>query len=184
METTLIDWLQTPSLLKGVISFLLLISLSFVPFMPIALVYGAIAFAYPLWLALIINVSGSVVGAVLMFWLCKYGLKGYYERKIQYVEKDSKFIKLLMKNPFLAILIGRLIPVLPTAIVNIISAMFQVPTRIYVIATLLGKLPAIFIYSIVGNQLLDQNPFVWLLLAVYLVILAICTKKFQKSWIV
>lgn len=182
METTLIEWLHEPSFGKGLVSFILLIALSFVPFMPIALVYGAIAFAYPLWMALLINVSGSVLGAVLMFWLCKYGLRGYYERKIQTIERDSKFVKLLVSNPFLAILIGRFIPVLPTAVVNIVSAMFQVPTRVYVLATLLGKLPAIFVYSLVGNQLLEQNPVVWSLLAVYLVVLVVCTKRFQKDW--
>ena len=76
METTVIEWLLTPSIWKVIISFILLIVLSFVPFMPMALIYGALAFAYPFWFAFIINVSGTVLGAIFMFVLCKYGLKG------------------------------------------------------------------------------------------------------------
>ena len=182
MENALIEWLQTPSLAKAVIGFVLLVALSFVPFMPFAIVYGAIAFAYPLWVALVINLSGTLVGAILMFWLCKYFLKGYYERKIQRLNKDSKFIQLMESNAFLAILVSRFIPILPTTIVNIVSAMFQVPTKTYVVATLYGKLPSVFVYSLVGNQLHEQNGVAWILLVVYLLILAFFTKKYRKSW--
>ena len=184
METTVIEWLQTPSLAKVVVSFILLIALSFVPFMPIALVYGAIAFAYPLWLAIFINISGSTIGAIIMFVLCKYGLRGYYERKQKTLEMNSKFIQLIQTNSFLAILIARFIPILPTAIVNIVSAMFQIPFKTYAWATLLGKLPAIFVYSLVGNQLLEQNVWVWLLLIVYIAIIAVAAKRLKGDWTV
>ena len=182
MESTIIEWLQTPSIGKGIVSFILLIALSFVPFMPIGLVYGAIAFAYPLWLAILINISGSTIGAIIMFLLCKYGLRGYYERKLKTLEMNSKFIQLMQTNGFLAVLIARFIPILPTAIVNIVSAMFQMPLKTYAWATLLGKLPAIFVYSLVGNQLLEQNVWVWLLLIVYIVIIAIAAKRLKGDW--
>ena len=182
MESTIIEWLQTPSIGKGIVSFILLIALSFVPFMPIGLVYGAIAFAYPLWLAIIINVSGSVLGAIIMFLLCKYGLRGYYERKLKNLEMNSKFIQLMQTNGFLAVLIARFLPILPTAIVNIVSAMFQMPLKTYAWATLLGKLPAIFVYSLVGNQLLEKNVWVWLLLAIYIIIIASFAKRLKGDW--
>ncbi|MER2000250.1 MAG: VTT domain-containing protein [Lysinibacillus sp.] len=182
MEIQIVDWLQTPSLGKAIISFLVLVALSFVPFMPVSVVFGAIGFSYPLPLALCMNIGGTMIGAYLMFYLCKNGLRRFYERKIQYLKNDSKFIKLIQTNSFLAVLIARFIPILPSAIVNIICAMFQVPTRIYLIATLFGKLPSIFLYTIVGNQLLDNNKFVWLLLIIYLVILFYLTIKYRKRF--
>ncbi|WP_042478824.1 TVP38/TMEM64 family protein [Bacillus ndiopicus] len=182
MDTIFIDWLQTPSFAKGAASFLLLLALSFVPFMPIAIVYSTIGLAYPLWIALAINISGSVLGAILMFVLCKNFLKNYYEKKLNKLNQSSKFFTLLQKNGFLAILIARLIPFLPTALVNIICGAFQVPLKTYALATLLGKLPSIVIYSFVGNQLLEKNYFVFSIAAIYLVILLVLSRKLKKSW--
>lgn len=182
VETQIMDWLQTPSPWKAIVSFLLLIALAFVPFMPIAVVFGAVGFSYPLPVALFINITGSLLGAVLMFLLCKYGLRGYYERKIQHINSESAFIKLMKTNSFLAIVIARFIPILPSAVVNIVCAMFQVPTRIYVAATLLGKLPSILIYTLVGNQLLENNVGIWMIVALYAVIILYFTKKYRQSW--
>lgn len=182
MEIQIVDWLQTPSLWKAIVSLFVLIALAFVPLMPIAVVFGAVGFSYPLPIALLMNVVGTMLGAYLMFLLCKYGLRRYYERKIQYLKSDSKFIKLIQTNSFLAVLIARFIPILPTAIVNIVSAMFQVPMKNYLIATLLGKLPSIFMYTLVGNQLFKNNMLVWLLLIIYFIILFFFTIKYRKRF--
>ena len=182
METTVLEWLVTPSIWKLIISFILLIVLSFVPFMPMALIYGALAFAYPFWLATIINVSGTVLGAIFMFVLCKYGLKGYYERKLKTIEMNSKFIQLLQTNSYLAVLIARCIPVLPTAVVNIVCAMFQIPLKTYAWATFIGKLPSVFVFTLVGNQLHEQNMWVVLLLVFYIVIITVASMRIKASW--
>lgn len=182
METTFIEWLLTPSIGTVIISFILLIALSFVPFMPMALIYGALAFAYPYWLALLINVSGTMLGAIIIFVICKHGLKGYYERKLKISGKKSKFYQLMQTNSFLAVLIARCIPILPTVFVNIVSAMYQMPLRTYVWATFIGKLPSVLIFTLVGNQLHDQNMWVVLLLIFYIVIITVATKRIKASW--
>ena len=182
METTVIEWLLTPSIWKVIISFILLIVLSFVPFMPMALIYGALAFAYPFWFALIINLSGTVLGAIFMFVLCKYGLKGYYERKLKTIEMNSKFIQLLQTNSYLAVLIARCIPILPTAIVNIVCAMFQIPLKTYSWATFVGKLPSVLVFTLVGNQLHEQNMWVVVLLVFYIVIITVASMRIKASW--
>jgi len=182
METTVLEWLLTPTIWKVIISFILLIVLSFIPFMPMAIIYGALAFAYPFWLALIINVSGTLLGAIIMFIICKYGLRGYYERKFKTVEMNSKFVQLMQTNSFLAVLVARSIPIIPTVIVNIVSAMFQIPLRTYAWATFLGKLQSIMIFTLVGNQLDDQNIWVWVLLIFYCVIITVATMRLKGTW--
>ena len=182
METTVIEWLLTPSIWKVIISFILLIVLSFVPFMPMALIYGALAFAYPFWFALIINVSGTMLGAIIMFVICKFGLKGYYERKLKVIGTDSKFIQLMQTNSFLAVLIARCIPILPTVAVNIVSAMFQMQLKTYTWATFIGKLPSVLVFTLVGNQLHDQNMWVVMLLVFYIVIITVASMRIKASW--
>ena len=182
METTVIEWLLTPSMEKIVISFILLVALSFIPLMPMALIYGALAFAYPFWIALIINLAGTVLGAIFMFVLCKHGLRGYYERKLKMVEMNSKFIQLMQTNSYLTVLIARCIPVLPTALVNIACAMFQMPLRTYSWATFIGKLPSVLVFTYVGYQLNEQNMWVFLLLVFYIVIIGIATIRIRSSW--
>ncbi len=182
METTVLEWLLTPSIWKVIISFILLIVLSFVPFMPMALIYGVLAFAYPFWLALIINLSGTVLGAIFMFVLCKHGLKGYYERKLKKIEMNSKFIQLMQTNSYLTVLIARCIPIFPTAIVNIVCAMFQMPLKTYSWATFIGKLPSVLVFTLVGNQLHDQNMWVFLLLVFYIVIITVASIRIKASW--
>jgi len=57
------------------------------------------------------------------------------------------------RDAFSYLLVLRLVPLFPFFLVNIVPAFAGVPTRIYVLATFIGIIPATFIFASVGNGL-------------------------------
>lgn len=99
------------------------------------------------------------------------------------------------KNAFSYLLTLRLLPFFPFAIVNIASAVFQVPLRTFAIGTFLGIIPGSFVYVSIGatlsevlheqnyppNIIVDGRFFIVLFLLAILSLLPVIFKHFKKN---
>ena len=98
---------------------------------------------------------GSTLGAGLAFLVSRYLLKDWVEMKF------SKWIEGVNENlcekPLNSVLFFRLIPLFPFFAVNIGFALSQVPFKYFLFGTLLGKLPATYIYTTAGDSLARIN---------------------------
>lgn len=57
------------------------------------------------------------------------------------------------RNGFIAVLFGRLLPMIPTPVVNIYSGLSSIKFRQYMLATAIGQIPNVVVYAYLGNQL-------------------------------
>lgn len=62
----------------------------------------------------------------------------------------GRFEEHLARRGFLAVLIARLIPVVPFAVVNYLAGVTAIRVRVFVVATALGMLPATTAYVALG----------------------------------
>ena len=92
---------------------------------------------------------GATVGATAIFLVARSAFGDFL------TEKVGGRVKALAagfeKEAFSYLLILRLAPVFPFFIMNIAPALFNVPIRTYVIATLFGILPGTFAYTFLGQ---------------------------------
>lgn len=66
------------------------------------------------------------------------------------------------RNAFLAVLTARLIPFVPAAAVNVYTAISRMRFGPFFAATLLGKIPVMFVFAVIGDQLLsDLRDVLW-----------------------
>lgn len=93
----------------------------------------------------------ALLGAILFFLIIKYTLSDWVRNKMG--ERVKNFEKGFQQDAFHYILTLRLIPVFPFSIVNLASALFNVKLRSFSLATVLGLLPATFIYVSIGGNL-------------------------------
>lgn len=175
------EWLNMNSPYAGIISFFLMAALAFVPAMPIPVVAGVIGANFPFWLALLINIGGTVTGCVGMFFICRTYLRRWSRKQMHRYKASTGFLSLLDQNPFVAVLIARLIPVMPSAAVNAIAGITTMQLAIFSLATLLGKLPAMLTFTIAGGQAEDSVLSSILLVSMYLLIVMVVARKIRAG---
>lgn len=148
-------WLQLihqGGLLAAVIGFVLLIVVNFVPVLPIPLIAATLGAVFDFWPALLVAWGGATAGAILKFWIERTFLQKHALKLLSHFAMTEVILNFLEKNGFLAVLVTRLIPVFPSSIVNLAGAVARIPTRTFVWATLIGKLPTMMAFTLAGNE--------------------------------
>ena len=153
MIDELIALLQTNPALGLVISFLLIAVLACIPFMPTPLVIVGLATQFDWYIAALISIGGSVFGSLMMYSVSKYWFTSWAQ---MYIEKRPKLYassKLIAQHGFTAVLTARVVPIMPSAAVNVIAAIVHVPFIAFFMATAIGKMPNTIVYALAGSGL-------------------------------
>ncbi|WP_068616842.1 TVP38/TMEM64 family protein [Paenibacillus tuaregi] len=142
--------------------------LALCPVIPYKVVVGAAGFMYGPWWGAVICLIGSTTAGVLVYlavayayreqaraWLSKYQMLGRYT---QYVEK----------HPLEAIIIMRVIPLLPQMAVNAFAGITRMRLHVFVLGSAIGKLPGIFVYSFLGGTVFKDPMLAFGIMAGYL----------------
>lgn len=92
---------------------------------------------------------GALLGACLAFWLCRlFGaewVSGRIESQFGY-----KIQKIDSETAFWSILLARIIPIVPTPVINIASALSGVSFRTFFLSSAIGKIPTAILYTGLG----------------------------------
>lgn len=95
-----------------------------------------------------ITVLAATLGSSLLFLAARGVLSDLLRRRAgRFLERLAEGFR---RNAFLYLLILRLAPIFPFFIVNIAPAFFDVKLRTFVVATLIGIVPATFAYAWLG----------------------------------
>ena len=96
-------------------------------------------------------VAGATLGATLLFLAARTTLGAALAAKagpaLQRMEAGFR------ANALSYLLVLRLVPLFPFWLVNLVPALLNVPLRTYVLGTVLGVIPATFVFALVGNGL-------------------------------
>ncbi len=113
-------------------------------------------FGFPL--GAIYVLFSSTIGASLLFLSVKLAFCNLLNQKTN--KWKDKLQLGFQQNPFLYLIILRIIPIFPFFIINIVAGALNVKTRTFIYATLLGGIPCTVIYTLIGNslgQIINQN---------------------------
>lgn len=103
------------------------------------------------WVGGSATVVGATVGAILVFYVVRTSLGEALRARAEASGGTlKKVIDGVGQGAFGYILTLRLIPLAPFWLVNVAAALAHAPLRAYALATLLGIMPATFIYSGIG----------------------------------
>ncbi|MEB3103868.1 TVP38/TMEM64 family protein [Ferviditalea candida] len=127
---------------------------TFFPYLPFVVVAGANVLMFGMFWGFVINYSMSILGAFASFLFARYLARDWVDSRLQKYPQISLFKRNIEKNGFIYILIGRLIPVLPSTFVNWGSGLSRLSWGPFLGATMIGKLPVVFLESLIGHDLL------------------------------
>lgn len=150
------------------------------PVIPYPIVGGVIGAAYGPALGGVITWTGSTAASILMFLFVRYGYKDWGKKVLLKYKNVERATVLFERNAFLFILFARMIPFIPSIIVNIYAALSRVSFGMYVIPSALGKIPAMLLFVMVGDSLLTEPRNVVITVGVYGVFLALTMSIYQQ----
>lgn len=162
------------------ISIILSVLIAVAGIIPSIFVTGANVIVFGFYGGLIVSWIGEIIGAYVSFLLYRLGFKS----KIDHFATKHALIKRISegkgKIAFIYIFEGRLIPFLPSGVVTFAASVSSVGIISFVIATAIGKFPAMLLETVISYDMLNirENYMRLLLVIVALVILAI-TQKFR-----
>ncbi|GAF63261.1 hypothetical protein BTS2_0152 [Bacillus sp. TS-2] len=177
----LLIWLQ-----EGGTQFLLLTALlatlfALFPIIPYPLIGAVLGAAYGGLLGSTITWIGSSLASIIMFIFVRYGYQDWGHQLLNRYRSLAKVTILFEQNAFMTIFITRLIPVIPSIIVNIYSALSRVRFLSYAIASSLGKIPAMILFATVGNSFVNNPTQLLFIGGAYLVFL-VMVYGFYRLW--
>ncbi|NMO94950.1 TVP38/TMEM64 family protein [Paenibacillus lemnae] len=151
------------------------------PIIPYPVVGGVIGAAYGPVTGGIVTWTGSTAASILMFLFIRYGYQDWGKKVLHKFKNIERATALFERNAFLFILFARMIPTIPSIIVNAYSALSRVTFGVYAVSSSLGKIPAMLLFALVGDSLLNDPRNVVLTIAVYAVFLTV-TMYIYRLW--
>ncbi|MEM6450969.1 MAG: TVP38/TMEM64 family protein [Cyanobacteria bacterium P01_D01_bin.105] len=118
-----------------------------VPGTVLVIVGGAV---YGLWWGMVWSVIGATLGAIAAFWLARYLLHDWFQKRFAHRPMFQRMNKTLCKNGLSCVLLVRFSPVSPFNVVNFAFGLTPVHVRFYALGTLIGIIPGTLVYTWLG----------------------------------
>jgi uncharacterized membrane protein YdjX (TVP38/TMEM64 family) len=153
----LLHWIRQGGTEYLIVTSVLAICFALFPIIPYPIIGGVLGAAYGPFTGSAVTWIGSSLASILMFAIVRYGYQDWGKKWLFRYERLANITIMFEKNAFMTIFITRLIPVIPSIIVNIYSALSRVTFIKYAVSSSLGKVPSMILFATVGNTIVT-NP--------------------------
>lgn len=119
------------------------------------LLYGASGILFPLPLAILVNIAGSLIMAAIPFFIGKKAGSGLVTQLTQKHPK-LKFLKdVPNQNEFFMSFFVRIIGILPSDVIGMYLGATEIRFSKYILGTILGMIPQTVTFCIMGSKIND-----------------------------
>ncbi len=127
-------------------------------------------YAYGFWLGFAINWISVATASQFSFYLARRAGRPLVNRFIP-ADTLNRWNKISQEKGFAFFTLSFLLPVFPTDAMNFVAGLSGIPTRKFLLANLLGRIPGVIMLTIIGSHGLRFSPLTWGLVALMAVIL-------------
>jgi uncharacterized membrane protein YdjX (TVP38/TMEM64 family) len=177
-KNVLIQTIKQGDIYAVLFSIVLVAITVFFPIVPFTVLGGIIGALFGAVKGGLISYTGAMAGTLIFFLVCRYGFKDWAQKKLKKYPKVQGYEEFLNRRSFLAILIARLIPVLPAPVFNSACGLSKVNWKVFFIASAIGKIPNILVLSFAGANAASNKWFSLSLYGSYMAIILLITAFF------
>lgn len=148
-------YIQTFGIWAIVVSCFITILQTFFPLVPYfliagvnVLIFGGVAGFFITWLS-------ATIGATLSFFMARYVAFDWAQKKVGKQPFFAKWNVQAKQRGFRIILMARLIPVIPSSMINLAAGLSEIRISPYLLATLIGKIPITILEATMGHDLFE-----------------------------
>lgn len=137
-------------------AFLLFVIQAMLPVFPYVIMAAAVGFLFGFQQGIVLSWCGALTGACLAYWICRwFGIGGFLNK--YYSRYGFDVSKLSPRLAFWTIIIARIIPVVPTPLINVGAALGGVPFPTFLASSAIGKIPTAVLYTGLGLALFQAR---------------------------
>ena len=140
-----------------VFAFLLTLFTNALGFPPAVIFSTANVILFGIIPGIILSCVAETVGVTVAFVLMRFYFREAAEKAIAKSPFLAKVDRYSGSKGFFIMLIGRMVPYLPSAVMNAVGALSSIRFRDYVLASLVGKFPSTGIEAIIGHDIIMQQ---------------------------
>ena len=140
-----------------VFAFLLTLFTNALGFPPAVIFSTANVILFGIVPGIILSCVAETVGVTIAFVLMRFYFREAAEKAIAKSPFLAKVDRYSGSKGFFIMLIGRMVPYLPSAVMNAVGALSSIRFRDYVLASLVGKFPSTGIEAIIGHDIIMRQ---------------------------
>jgi uncharacterized membrane protein YdjX (TVP38/TMEM64 family) len=166
-----INYIRAFGILAPLVAFVLFMVQAALPVFPYIVLAAAGGLLFGFKLGFLLSWLGALAGACLAYWICKLLGGEWAARKIK--ERWGYDVKRVNgEMAFWTIVLARVVPVVPTPIINVAAALGGVPFWNFFFSSAIGKIPSAVLYTGLGICLFQTRD-IKLTLAIIAAIIAL-----------
>ena len=176
------EYIKNYGSMAVVFSFLLTLFVNALGFPPAIIFSTANTLIFGIFWGITLSVVAETVGVTISFLLLRF----FFRDTAQKVIAKSKFLKSIdnysSEKGFVVMLIARMVPYVPSGILNAVGALSALSLRDYFIASFIGKFPSTGIEAIIGHDMIvgdgdNTRIIVVVIFAIILILFALWYEK-------
>ncbi|MBO4401204.1 MAG: TVP38/TMEM64 family protein [Selenomonadaceae bacterium] len=151
------EYIKSYGSMAVVFSFLLTLFVNALGFPPAIIFSTANTLIFGIFWGIVISVAAETVGVTISFLLFRFFFRDVAKKTIAKSKFLSSIDKYSSKKGFVVMLIARMVPYLPSGVLNAVGALSSLSLRDYFLASLIGKFPSTGIEAIIGHDAITQQ---------------------------
>jgi uncharacterized membrane protein YdjX (TVP38/TMEM64 family) len=155
MRKQIIALLNTYENAAYLISIVLNIIISILGLVPSVFLTAANLAVFGFWKGTFLSFAGEAIGAIISFLLYRKGFKKLSEFKLFSHPKVRRLLEAKGLEAFFLVLSLRLLPFVPSGVVTFVAAIGKTSLLIFMIASSIGKIPALLLEAYSVYQLMN-----------------------------
>lgn len=177
------QYIQGYGSLAVVFSFLLTLFVNAIGFPPAIIFSTANTLIFGIVPGIILSVIAETFGVTISFILLRFFFRDSAKKIIRKSKRLSSIDKYSSKNGFTVMLIARMVPYVPSGILNAAGALSAMSLLDYFLASLVGKFPSTGIEAIIGHDaILHEEGFLRIIVVViFAIALIVWAWRYQKK---
>ena len=177
------NYIQGYGSLAVVFSFLLTLFVNAIGFPPAIIFSTANTLIFGIVPGIVLSVVAETVGVTISFILLRFFFRDTAKKVIQKNKRLKSLDKYSSSKGFTVMLIARMVPYVPSGILNAAGALSAMSLSVYFLASLVGKFPSTGIEAIIGHDAIlhEEGMFRIIIVVIFAIALIAWAWHYQKK---
>ena len=176
----LIAYINGFGIFAPLVAFILFIIQAILPVFPYIILAAAGGILFGFKLGVFLSWLGALTGACVAYWMCRVlGYSQFLQRFYAHLGYDVRQLNSSMA--FWTIIIARIIPVIPTPLINAAAALGGVSFPNFFASSAIGKIPSAVLYTGLGLALFNARDIHTALLIIGITLLVLLLVNYQAK---